>query len=213
MARNCEKKLIGLNRLWLAKQQKEELEKSPKRPHLRSLNSATEVKRWIPGIKREMDYYLDLSGARQHRYPDTKIKEFENKVEELENEYKRFVRKVYELDPSTTGVPWQPRGYVSKRKNLENSQTEVKPKKICTPLLEGEVRKSISTKSDDQSHCSKFYKRTDCISSSSTEQGSDQALKINKDNDFKNVTLDDVDVQAKNILGLDYESSSDSDVS
>jgi len=49
------------------------------------------------------------------------------------------VRKVYELDPSTTAVPWQPRGYVSKRKNLENSQTEVKPKKICSPLLEEEV--------------------------------------------------------------------------
>ena len=51
----------------------------------------------------------------------------------------RFVRKVYELDPSTTGIPWQPRGYVSKRKNLETSQTEIKTKKICTPLLEEEV--------------------------------------------------------------------------
>lgn len=51
----------------------------------------------------------------------------------------RFVKKVYELDPSTTGVPWQPRGYVSKRKNTESSQTEIKPKKICTPLLENEV--------------------------------------------------------------------------
>ena len=64
MARNCEKKLIGLNRLWLAKQKKgllsvsvlnrfcliwvlnilfcddlfsEELENSPKRPHLVSI--------------------------------------------------------------------------------------------------------------------------------------------------------------------------------
>ena len=30
-----------------------------------------------------------ISGARQHRYPDTKIKEFEKNVEELEKEYKR----------------------------------------------------------------------------------------------------------------------------
>ncbi|XP_078352845.1 uncharacterized protein LOC144637658 [Oculina patagonica] len=204
MARNCEKKLIGLNRLWLAKQQKEELEKNPKRPHLRSLNSATEVKRWIPGIKREMDYCLDqISGARQHRYPDTKIKEFENKVEELENEYKRFVKKVYELDPSTTGVPWQPRGYVSKRKNTESCQSETKPKKICTPLLENEVRNSDTTESDG--NCGKSDELTDC----STLHGSQEALKANEDNDSKQ----HVDVQPKNILGLDYESSSDSDVS
>ena len=31
-----------------------------------------------------------ISGARQHRYPDTKMKEFERKVEELEKEYKRY---------------------------------------------------------------------------------------------------------------------------
>ena len=52
----------------------------------------------------------------------------------------RFVKKVYELDPSTTGVPWQPRGYVSKRRNVESSGTAgSKPKKICTPLLDEEV--------------------------------------------------------------------------
>lgn len=54
----------------------------------------------------------------------------------------RFVKKVYELDPGTTSVPWQPRGYVSKRKTTDSSQTEVKPKKICTPLLEKEVCKN-----------------------------------------------------------------------
>ncbi|RMX41189.1 hypothetical protein pdam_00022386 [Pocillopora damicornis] len=83
----------------------------------RSLNSASEVKKWIPGIKKELDYYLDqLSGARKHRYPDTKMKEFEKKVEELENEYK-------------------------------SSQTEVKPKKICTPLLEKEDANSSDVQS------------------------------------------------------------------
>ena len=49
------------------------------------------------------------------------------------------MKKVYELDPRTTGVPWQPRGYVSKRKNVESAGTESKPKKICTPLLDEEV--------------------------------------------------------------------------
>jgi len=121
----------------------EELEKNPRRPHLRSLKSAAEVKQWIPGIKREIDYCLDqISGARQHRYPDTKIKEFERKVEELEKEYKRFVNKVYELDPSTkvTGVPWQPRGYVSKRKMKGSMANEGKLKKICTPILDKECQ-------------------------------------------------------------------------
>ena len=50
---------------------------------------------------------------------------------------------MFELDPSTTGVPWQPRGYVSKRKTTDSLQIEVKPKKICTPLLENEVHKII----------------------------------------------------------------------
>ena len=31
----------------------------------------------------------------------------------------RFVQKVFELDPKTSGIPWQPRGYVSKRKAAE----------------------------------------------------------------------------------------------
>lgn len=53
----------------------------------------------------------------------------------------RFVNKVYELDPSTkvTGVPWQPRGYVSKRKMKGSIANEGKSKKICTPILDKEV--------------------------------------------------------------------------
>ncbi|XP_058953956.2 uncharacterized protein [Pocillopora verrucosa] len=210
MARNCEKKLIGLNRLWLAKQQKDEEESRPKRPHLRSLNSASEVKKWIPGIKKELDYYLDqLSGARKHRYPDTKMKEFEKKVEELENEYKRFVKKVYELDPSTTSVPWQPRGYVSKRKTTDSSQTEVKPKKICTPLLEKEDANS----SDVQS--GKVRDSADLLftACSRTTHPSNDTCKINSKNiegDLEH-QRDHIDVGPKHALGLDYDSSSESD--
>ena len=54
----------------------------------------------------------------------------------------RFVKKVYELDPSTTGIPWQPRGYTSKRKNMESYSAETIPKKICTPLIDEEVGES-----------------------------------------------------------------------
>ncbi|XP_032234717.1 uncharacterized protein LOC5509813 isoform X5 [Nematostella vectensis] len=140
MARNCEKKLVGLNRMLLEKHQKEEQEKRPKRPSLNTLHSASDVKKWIPGIKQEIGYCLQqLSGARQHKYPDYKIKEFEECVEELEKEYKRFVSKVYQLDPNTTGIPWQARGYVSKRK-LAGSATcgPSIPKKICTAILDQE---------------------------------------------------------------------------
>ncbi|XP_046841390.1 uncharacterized protein LOC124435467 isoform X2 [Xenia sp. Carnegie-2017] len=120
MARNCEKKLIGLNRMYIKQQQEEESIKRPKRPPLKHLKSAQEVKKWIPSIKKELDYCLEqLSGARKHTYPENKIKEFEEKVIELEKEHKKFVQKVFELDPQTSGVPWQPRGYVSKRKASE----------------------------------------------------------------------------------------------
>lgn len=54
----------------------------------------------------------------------------------------RFVKKVYELDPSTTGIPGQPRGYTSKRKNMESYSAETIPKKICTPLIDEEVGES-----------------------------------------------------------------------
>ena len=51
-------------------------------------------KRDCPDIKNCLLLCLTLqqqiSGARQHRYPDTKMKEFERKVEELEKEYKRY---------------------------------------------------------------------------------------------------------------------------
>ena len=33
--------------------------------------------------------------------------------------FHRFVQKVFKLDPQTSGVPWQPRAYVSKRKAAE----------------------------------------------------------------------------------------------
>jgi len=72
------------------------------------------------------------------------------------------------------------------------------------------VQKSVTIKSDEtQSHCGK----SDNITACSTTHGSDEALQINKDDDSKYFTLNDVHVQPKNILGLDYESSSDSEVS
>ncbi|XP_028404558.1 uncharacterized protein LOC114527128 [Dendronephthya gigantea] len=141
MARNCEKKLIGLNRMYIKKQQEDEKIKNPSRPPLCSLHSVQEIKNWIPGIKRELDYCLEqLSGARQHQYPERKVKEFEEKVKILEKDYKRFVQKIFELDPQTSGIPWQPRGYTSKRKSSASASDQIPKKKICTPLMDKEKK-------------------------------------------------------------------------
>lgn len=117
MARNCEKHFVGLNRVFLDEQWKRDEER--KRPSLNRLTTAEEVRKWIPSIKKDIDYYLrQLSGARKHDYTETKLKEFEEKVEQLERDHKRFVNKVYQLDPAqkSKGVPWEAKAYVSKRK-------------------------------------------------------------------------------------------------
>jgi hypothetical protein len=58
-----------------------------------------------------------LSGVRN--YPDYKIKEFKERLSQLETEYKRFVAKCKALDPTMPGVPGDPHAYVSKRKLAE----------------------------------------------------------------------------------------------
>ncbi|XP_065069674.1 uncharacterized protein LOC135694742 isoform X2 [Rhopilema esculentum] len=118
MARNCEKHFVGLNRIFLEEQWKKDKER--KRPYLQSLNTGAEIKKWIPSIKRELNYCLQqLSGARGHDYTDAKIKEFEERVQYLEREHKRFIQKLRQLDPSSSGVPWEARPY--KRKNTQVS--------------------------------------------------------------------------------------------
>lgn len=117
MARNCEKHFVGLNRVFLEEQWKRDEEL--KRPPLYKLQTAEEVRKWIPSISKEIDYCLrQLSGARGHEYQESKKKDFEQRVQDLEKERKRFIQKVYQLDPTQKdkGVPWQPKSYVSKRK-------------------------------------------------------------------------------------------------
>lgn len=159
MARNKEKNLTQLNRLYLQKQNEgwfsisfafviltflvEREKKHPKRPplvirlnfiikmHLLTVNiqstltTANEVKRWIPNIKAEIQFCLHhLSGVRN--YPDYKIKEFKERLERLQNDHKRWVRRALELNPSEKyiGVPGEPHAYVSKKRMGEiNAQT------------------------------------------------------------------------------------------
>jgi len=90
-----------------------------------TLTTANEVKRWIPNIKAEIQFCLHhLSGVRN--YPDYKIKEFKERLERLQNEHKRWVRRALELNPSEKyiGVPGEPHAYVSKKRMGEiNAQT------------------------------------------------------------------------------------------
>lgn len=48
-------------------------------------------------------------------YPERKIAEFQQQIEALEKEYKRFVTKLRVLDPSCKHKPWTPRSYSKRR--------------------------------------------------------------------------------------------------
>ncbi|XP_028666612.1 uncharacterized protein si:dkey-86e18.1 isoform X1 [Erpetoichthys calabaricus] len=115
MARNEEKQLGRLNRLWLQRQREEgRIQDVPyKRPRLSSLNSVAAVKRWIPSIKNEMEYCLQQSQL--PHYPERKIAEFQERIEKLRAEYQNYLRKLRALDPVNKEHPWKPRGYSRKR--------------------------------------------------------------------------------------------------
>lgn len=142
MARNCEKHFVGLNRVHLEKQWKRDEEL--KRPPLHTLTTASEVRKWIPSIKKDIDYCLrQLGGARKHDYQETKMQEFEERVEQLQREHKRFVAKVFELDPTQQGIPWEAKSYVRKRKvNETNSPSDT-------------TSSSSNSRADDGNHSSR----------------------------------------------------------
>ena len=144
MARNCEKHFVGLNRVFLGEQWKRDEER--KRPSLNKLTTAEEVRKWIPSIKKDIDYYLrQLSGARKHDYSEAKLKEFEEKVEQLERDHKRFVNKVYQLDPAqkSKGVPWEAKAYVSKRKLEKETSSVADPSSVTSSSSSKKKKKPI----------------------------------------------------------------------
>uniref|UniRef100_A0A3Q3DKL5 Si:dkey-86e18.1 n=1 Tax=Hippocampus comes TaxID=109280 RepID=A0A3Q3DKL5_HIPCM len=87
-----------------------------RRPKLCTLNSASSVKKWIPSIKKDMEYYLQQSQLAH--YPERKIEEFQLKMEALEREYKRFVTKLRVLDPTCKHKPWTLRAYCKRRADV-----------------------------------------------------------------------------------------------
>ncbi|XP_061895425.1 uncharacterized protein si:dkey-86e18.1 isoform X3 [Entelurus aequoreus] len=98
-----------------------------RRPKLSTLNSASSVKKWIPSIKKEMEYYLQQSQLTH--YPERKIAEFQVNMEALEKEYKRFVTKLRVLDPACKHKPWTPRAYCKRRAEKDESATSLVKKK------------------------------------------------------------------------------------
>ena len=145
MARNAEKNLCGLNRYVLAKREEGKSAKKTARPSVKSLTSAEEAKKWIPNIKKEIDYCLrQIECATRRNYSDQMVKEFEERVERLEKEHWRFVHKVQELDPSTVGVPWQGRKYTTKRLQPQTGRVRhfcaVQSSGALTSALLGELK-------------------------------------------------------------------------
>jgi len=141
MARNSEKQYGRLNRTILAREREEFEKKHPKRPTLSHLHTADEIKQWLPSIKKDLEFNLKQSQV--ICYPDRKITELRNNVDQLEQDYKRFVRKMKQLDSSIKYIPWTDRPYESKRKKIEDepetsSDLVNEISTIVTPILNGE---------------------------------------------------------------------------
>ncbi|XP_076578474.1 uncharacterized protein LOC143314975 isoform X2 [Chaetodon auriga] len=131
MARNEEKQQGTLNRLWLQKEREEGRLKDvhERRPKLSTLNTASSVKKWIPSIKNEIEYYLQQSQL--SHYPERKIAEFQLHIEALEKEYKSFISKLRALDPSCKHKPWTPRAYCKRRADTQDSPIDAKNPRPC----------------------------------------------------------------------------------
>ncbi|XP_078526055.1 uncharacterized protein LOC144798849 isoform X2 [Lissotriton helveticus] len=163
MARNQEKQLGRLNRLWLEKERQDGHIKDShrNRPKLSTLNSATEVKKWIPSIKKEIEYFLE---SQLSHYSERKIQEFEEHIEKLRKDYQSHLWKLRRLDPSCKEHPWKPRGYTRKRPtdNLTaGSDHDPKSTKLLlhTPVLLSEVKHDAGSdqrynQNEDDINCS-----------------------------------------------------------
>lgn len=152
MARNAEKNLCGLNRYVLAKREEGKSAEKTARPSVKSLTSAEEAKKWIPNIKKEIDYCLrQIECATRRNYSDQMVKEFEERVERLEKEHWLFVHKVQELDPATVGVPWQGRGYTTKRLQPQTGRV----RHLCAVESSGALTSALLGELKQREECSR----------------------------------------------------------
>ncbi|XP_068566543.1 uncharacterized protein si:dkey-86e18.1 [Cebidichthys violaceus] len=164
MARNEEKQQGKLNRLWLQKEREEGRLKDvhQRRPKLSTLNSVSSVKKWIPSIKSEIEYYLQQSQL--SHYPERKIAEFQLRMESLEREYKRFIAKLRVLDPACKHQPWTPGAYRKRRADAQDSPSVVKQPRPC------ESHDSSSSQSQSESDSASSW--TGCHKPSAPERKS-----------------------------------------
>lgn len=134
MARNQEKQYGKLNRLILQKEKEEYAEKHPPRPKLANLHTVDEIKKWLPSIKRDIEFNLKQSQVTC--YSDAKVAELQGQVVKLEREYKSFVRKIRQVDSNITSVPWTRRPYECKKLPTEtiNGVYEVLDGPIFIPI-------------------------------------------------------------------------------
>nr|XP_020487543.1 uncharacterized protein LOC109982587 isoform X1 [Labrus bergylta] len=150
MARNSEKQQGRLNRLWLQREREEgRLREVPeRRPRLSALNSASSVKKWIPSIKSEIEYYLQQSQL--SHYPERKIAQFQQHIDSLEKEYKSFMSKLRVLDPTCKHSPWTPRAYHKRRADPSGTSSSVK-----TPRLSDSEGVSTDRRSEEGPDCNR----------------------------------------------------------
>ncbi|XP_069127341.1 uncharacterized protein [Argopecten irradians] len=146
MARNEEKQLGRLNRLLLKQEKEEQEKKNPRRPKLDDLNSSEAIKKWIPSIKRDIDFCLKQSQV--PCYPESKIQECNSKIDSLRRQYWAFVRKLRQLDPSTGSIPWTDRHYTPKKRqhSPEHQDTgdESDEKQQCIAKASPEIISPVS---------------------------------------------------------------------
>lgn len=105
------------------------------------------MKKWLPSIKRDIDVCLKQSQVTC--YPERQIEEFSLKIEQLTKEYKAYVRKLRELEPGLTAVPWTDRAYSRKRKIQDSSgdgeREEPESDSTSSKSSEDEVHHLLST--------------------------------------------------------------------
>eukprot|EP00123_Amoebidium_parasiticum_P004095 comp15382_c1_seq1/m.12303 comp15382_c1_seq1/g.12303 ORF comp15382_c1_seq1/g.12303 comp15382_c1_seq1/m.12303 type:complete len:122 (-) comp15382_c1_seq1:191-556(-) len=114
MARNCEKNLTRLNRWWL--QQQEEKTKKKELLAVSEIKTANEGREALKLINAELEHLLAQLGSTRN-YPAQKLREFEERVDYLKRERKRYIERIFELDPAArlAGTPGDPHAYISKR--------------------------------------------------------------------------------------------------
>ena len=210
MARNSEKNLSRLNRYVLAKERQTKPMKSgsfkSSRPPLKALKSVEEVKRWMPDITKEIDYCLSqIECSVRRNYSDKMVEEFEERVENLQKEYKSFISRVYQLDPSTKGVPWKAREYVPQRSHRPRALDVAVAPPLISALLE--KKKQPIHQEDEDDDTSPQPAPLNCNDKEPSTGICEPHCKSGCDSMHEHSSMRKSDTKSNGPLGLDYSSS------